>query len=178
VQRIRELRRQAFGADVAQALFGAEEERWFTELELRRVALDPELDPAERARRIEALEAELPPDVREVRGISQAALQLRRDEAALRERGASEAEIHAVRADRFGEEAAHRLAALDAERAQWDERVAAWQTERARILAEDHDDPEAAIDAARRARFDGAELRRIRAVDASVQASAAAASRP
>jgi len=174
VQLVRELRRQVFGPEVARALFAAEEERWFADLELRRVLRDPDLSPDERARRIEAVEAELPAEVGEARRASEVALQLRRDEAALSSVGAGPAEIHALRVDRFGEAAAGRLAALDDARASWDARVADWQEERARILAEDPGDPAAALEAARRTRFEGAELRRIRALDAAAQHAAAA----
>ena len=40
LQYLRELRREVFGAEVAEALFGEQEARWFADLERRRIARD------------------------------------------------------------------------------------------------------------------------------------------
>lgn len=162
-QRIRELRREHFAAHEREALFAAEEERWRIDLERRRVAMDPDLSSDERAQRLAALDAELPREVREARETTLAALRLREDEAALRARGASDAEIHALRERRFGADAAARLAALDRQRAHWDERVQAWHEERARLVAAGASAEEVAT---RRAeRFQGPELQRVVALE-------------
>lgn len=163
LQRIRELRRAHFDAPEREALFAAEEARWRVDLERRRIATDPDLGPDERAARLAALEAELPEEVRETRRATLAALRLRADEASLRSAGASDAEIHALRADRFGPEAAARLAALDERRARWNERVEAWRSEREQLLAAGATAEEIA---SRRAdRFEGPERLRVEAIE-------------
>lgn len=177
LQRIRELRRAHFGAELADALFAEEEERWRVDLERLRVLQDPTLAAEERTRRLEALDAELPESVREARSAATAALALRRDEARLRAEGASDAEIGALREARFGPEAAERLAALDRARAEWNARLAAYRAERERVAARLPDDGEraAALDALRDAHFTGAERLRVEALEQMEEAQAAAA---
>jgi lipase chaperone LimK len=174
-QRLRELRRERFGAEVAEALFGAEEARWHVDLERRRIAEDESLSPEERARELARLEQELPEAVRATRNAALAAVTLRQDEARLRADGASAAEISALRERRFGKQAADRLDALDVRRADWDARVARYREEREALLAEPWDDPaarEAAIGALRDTHFEGAERQRIRALDRLAQSPA------
>jgi lipase chaperone LimK len=180
LQRIRELRRAHFGAELAEALFADEEARWRADVERLRVRRDPALDEDERAARLAALDAELPEPVREARAAATAPIALRRDERRLRAEGASQAEIDALREARFGPEAAARLATLDRARAEWDARVVAYREERDRLAAREGDDADAraaALDALRDARFSGAERLRIEALDRiEARASAAATS--
>jgi lipase chaperone LimK len=172
-QRLRELRREAFGAEVAEALFGAEEARWRLDLERRRIAEDEGLSEEERARELARLEQELPEAVRATKSATTAALTLRQDEARLRADGASAAEISALRERRFGKEAADRLDALDTRRSEWNARVRSYREARDALLAEPLDDPgeqQAALDALRNDSFVGPERRRIEALDRLSQA--------
>lgn len=168
LQVIRELRRAHFGAALAEHLFGPEEAMMRVDLERMRVAADPDLGAEERAAELAALEAELPEGERRARHETRAHLALRDEERALREAGASDAELHALRAERHGEEAADRLAALDAERARWHERVAAYRIERDGLRAGAEDDAAyvAALAELRARSFEGPELVRIEALDA------------
>jgi lipase chaperone LimK len=167
LQRIRELRREHFGAELAEALFGEEEARWRVDVERLRVSRDPALGEEERAARLAALEAELPEAVREARDAATAAIALRRDEARLRAAGGSDAEVRALREARFGPEAAERLAALDRTRAEWDARVAEYRAERDRVAARESDPAAraAALAALRDARFEGPERLRVEALE-------------
>jgi lipase chaperone LimK len=166
-QRIRELRREWFGADLASALFAGEEQVIAVELERQRVAQDAELDSGERARLLAALEAQLPEAERAARREALAAIDLRAAEAALREAGAGPAEIDAERERRFGAEAAARLAALDRSREEWNARVAAYRAEREALRAQTlgEDDYTEALAALRDAHFTGPERARIEALD-------------
>jgi lipase chaperone LimK len=174
-QRIREIRRAYFDATEREALFAAEVERWRIDVERYRVAHDPGLTPEERADRLEALDAALPDEVRATRDAALAAVRLQADEAALREAGASDAEVQALREARFGPEAAARLAALDHRRAEWSRRVDAWRVERARLAA-DGVSPEE-IAAQRAERFTPPERRRIEALE-RIEAAEAARNHP
>jgi len=168
-QLLRELRRGVFGAELAERLFGEEEDRVRQTLAWRRVATDPSLAPEERAERLAASEAELPERVQERRARATVAQRLLVEEAALRAEGASDGEIQALREQRFGANAAARLAALDRSRAEWDARVAAYREERARLEAEPFSDAaarDAEIEVLRARHFAGSELVRIRALDA------------
>ena len=166
LQRVRELRRGIFGADVAEALFGEEEARWRVELERQRVLTDASLDAEARAERLEILDAQIPEEVRLAREAALAPRLLQQEEERLRAGGAGAAEIDALRERRFGPEAAARLAALDTERSRWDQRVAAYRTERDEQLARAAPGERDALLAEIRARhFDPVERLRIRTLD-------------
>ncbi len=135
LQWIRELRREHFGAVLAERLFGEEEDAIRVRLEARRVAADPDLDEGERRARLAALEERYPEPVRAARARASAPLRHGLEEQALRESGAEEGEIRALRALHFGPEAAERLAELDRERARFDARLAAYRGERDALLA-------------------------------------------
>ena len=79
-------------------LFGEEEQALTIDLERRRVHSDPDLGEAERAERLAALEAELPPQVRDARAQARAPMRLHQQTEAMREAGASDAEVFAAMA--------------------------------------------------------------------------------
>lgn len=178
LQWLRELRREHLGP-LAEDVFAEEEAAVLVDLERRRVALDPELDEAERAERLAALEAQLPERVREARRRARAPARVHADVRALREAGADEDAIFAVREATFGAEAAERLAALDAERAAWERRLAAYRDARVALLdelglaadAEERtlaDAERARLEALRRSHFEEHEVLRVRALDAAL----------
>lgn len=166
-QRIRELRREILGAELAAALFGEEERVVAIDLERQRVLQQQGLDPAERERRLAGLDAELPESVRAARQEAMAALDLRAAEEALRAAGAGPAAIQAERERRFGSEAAERLAALDRSRSEWNERIAAHRSDRDALRAQDlpEDAYTAAVSELRSARFSETERLRVEALD-------------
>lgn len=169
LQWIREARRQIFGPDLAAALFAEEEAVTAIDLERRRVAKDETLGAAERELRLEALEARLPERVRQTRRSASAPAMVAKEVDALRESGATEAEIFAARERAFGSEAAGRLAALDREQAEFAARVASWRSERDAILADPGlpaEERQARIEALRDERFSEAERLRVRALEA------------
>ncbi len=126
-ERLRALRRQIFGEELAAKLFGTDEAYARTRLQQQQVAEDQSLSEEERRRRIEELNRELmgqlPEEAIAARERSLAPLKLIDDEARLREQGATDEEVHALRVERFGEEAAGRLAELDRSRAHWQSRL-------------------------------------------------------
>lgn len=82
--------------------------------------------------------------------------------------GAEDA-LFAVRASRPGPEAAERPAALDAKPAAWKQRLADYRAARDALRADsglDESERARALEALRRERFEGAELERVRALDA------------
>lgn len=171
LQWVRELRRKHFGASVAEALFGEREDVARIDLERRRVALDASLDTAERRERLAALEEQLPEEVREARRSARAPQRANAEVAALREAGASDDDVFALRERRFGRDAAERLASLDAERSAWEGRLEAYRAERDQLLASDDlaalndEERAAALDALRDQHFEESEVVRVRALD-------------
>lgn len=130
LQWLRELRRAHFGAALAEALFGEEERETRIALAARDQAGDEGLSAEERARRLESLDAERSEETREARRLARSAAESEREVEALRAAGASDAQVWAAREHRFGADAADRLAALDAERADWERRLAVYRAER------------------------------------------------
>jgi len=166
--RLRSLRREIFGEDLAARLFGDEEAQADVAIRQREVAADPNLTEEEKAARIEKLYDELPAAAREAREQAMAVLHLREDEERIRTAGGSEQDIRELRVERFGEEAADRLEDLDRERAEWDTRFQDYRGERARILADpslSQADRQAALQRLLESRFDENERVRARALD-------------
>lgn len=129
------LRREHFGDTAANAMFGDEETA--RQQTLDRIALlsDPTLDAAERAALAADLDATLSDEERAARELASAAVadeQSRSFDAD----GTDASTRAARRTELFGTDAAARLATLDAERAAWDARVAAYHRDRAALDAD------------------------------------------
>jgi lipase chaperone LimK len=131
--RLHELRLAWLGRELADAFFADEEREAAQALERRRVAGDALLTRDERTARIAALDATLPAPERAAR---EAELEPWLVEAQTRAlAGASDVERRRERSALWGNAAAQRLAALDAQRSDWAARVAAYRRERDALLA-------------------------------------------
>ena len=134
----------------------------------RALTQDPNLTENQREQRLAMLEQTLPADIQTARERTNLPARAHAEIAQMREQGASDAEIRERREALLGPQAAQRLEQIDAQRAQWQQRVADYSAERARILANDGlapDDRERAIEALRQARFNDAERRRIQSLE-------------
>lgn len=148
------LRRDAFGDELAEALFG-EEERYALDA-LARLEGDEGLADAPESERWQSERSEA----------TEHLLALQQSEQ-FEQLDLSPQQRFEERSALYGEDAAARLAALDAERAEWQQRLDEWQALRDAILNN------AALDAATRERelqalrerlFDEAEQRRVQAL--------------
>lgn len=170
------LRREVFGTEVASTLFGDEEAAARLVLTERELTVDPTLSAEDRAARLAAVEADVPAELRASRAAAMTAIALRREEAALRDRGAPADELQALREQMVGADAAARLADLDRRRAEWTARVDAYRAARAAIEGDatlDAAARTAALDALLAERFDTTEALRLRALDAIARGDAA-----
>lgn len=161
---VRDLRRRVFGDEDARALFHDDEERAQFAAEARRRLADPNLTGDQRRTALEDLEAQMPEGLRADRDAALGPARLAQDESALRQAGGSPEEIRALRESRFGKEAADRLEDLDRRRAEWQQRLAAYQSERDAIEADTSLSPEERrqrVDALRLSRFDEREAMRV-----------------
>jgi lipase chaperone LimK len=142
-EQLRALRRTWFGDD-ADAMFGTEEAH--TAYTLARLALqrDPTLDGATRAARLAALDATRAWAERDAERDATSVLLVEEQSRQFDHAGTDAATRAAERTALWGEDAAQRLAQLDAQRAQWDRRIAAYLLARDRL----HADP--GLDAAAR----------------------------
>ena len=165
---LQRLQRELFGGDAA-AIFGQGNRLVKHAISRHEVMADAELSEAERTERLRALDAELPAELRSARHqmgrhqeVGQVVAQMRRD-------GLSEAEVFDYRADEFGEDAARRLAMLDADRAEWRRRLDVYRAARDSVLARGlgSTDEAEALERLRKEHFDAREVVRIRGMDAT-----------
>jgi lipase chaperone LimK len=168
LQWLRELRRKHFGADLAATLFADDERAIEVAIAQRRVAANASLSQAEKRAQIEALEARLPESAQRARASSSVPLRLAEQEAALRARDGSDAELRALRDSIVGPEAAARLEERDRRRAEWNTRLAAYRAERDAILGDaslDLQARDAATENLLVRSFDARERIRVRTLD-------------
>lgn len=166
LERRRELRRRRLGATVAQAWYGEDERRLEHAISRQALLHDRRLTPAQRAVRLQELDAAHGLDADPTRTESDTVARAMRQSAQFEAQGAAPERRYAERQAAFGPEAAQRLAELDQRRAQWNRRVATYRAGRERVLAD------RGLDAAQRearlaallAPFDARERRRIEAL--------------
>ena len=173
-QWVRELRREHFGPELAERLFGEEEQAGLLHLERQRIRNDETLDPTERAARLEALEASYPESMGAEREQATAPLRHAREERVMRGAGVTEDDIRELREARFGPDAAERMRALDEQRSEWTRRVGVYTAKRDALLAESSGSEAAYadLDALRAEHFTEDEMRRIEILDRAAVPSA------
>jgi lipase chaperone LimK len=165
---LHDVRRETFGDADAAALFGEEEQMQAVDIERRQVLSDQTLAPDERDRKLAALEEQLPAAAVQARSEAMTLIRLQADEEQLREAGGSADDIHALREQRFGTEAAARLDALDRERAAWQQRLDDYRSAREEIEGNSTLTPNArarAVEALLGERFTPQERLRVEALD-------------
>lgn len=167
LQRQRDLRDTLLGPELADAFFRAEDD--YADFALQHIdhLRDPDLTPQEKQQRTEALLSTLPDPIRDDIQSTGRPLQVEQSVQALREKGASADEIWHLREQQFGTAAAERLATLDAQRAQWQQRYERYRQQRAAIdnSALDDTDKAAEIIRLRAEQFSDAEQKRVAALD-------------
>jgi lipase chaperone LimK len=171
-ERLRALRRQIFGQEIADQLFGDDEALTQIRLEQQDIAEDSSLSDDERRQRIQELNQQLldslPPEAVAARERAQAPAQLLKDEELLRQQGSSAEEVNAMRVERFGEEAAGRLADLDRKREAWQGRIDDYVSQRQAIeddLSISQAERLSAIAKLRNSNFSGSERLRVDALE-------------
>ena len=155
------------GQEAAEAFYGMDiaYDRYMAD---RQDILDnPSLSDAQRQQRLQELTQTLPAAMQNMLEQTHAPAQLAADTQALREQGASEAEIRRLREQQFGAEAAERLESLDQQRAQWETRYQGYRAQRQAIIDSglSHLDQETALARLRQQTFSNQELARVEALD-------------
>lgn len=162
-RRLKTLRRNHLGREMAEGFFGADEVLIENRLKRRRIMNNERLSKLDKQQIIQELESELPAHVREVRQQSRTLNNLHSRVRELRQDGASEERIRELRTSEVGAKAADRLARLDRERRKWREKLAVYQERKSAIEANKgltRQDREAAIEALREQYFDSEHARR------------------
>ncbi len=164
---IQDIRRKWFGAD-SDAMFLQEEAHTAYSLARRAVQQDASLDGRERALRLAELDAGRVPAERSAERDATTVLIAEEQSRQFEARGTDAATRAAERSAIWGQEAAHRLAALDRQRAQWDQRIANYVIRRGDILGDARLDPAArqrALSDLLQRSFDSDERRRIESLE-------------
>lgn len=131
----RTLRARYFSAAESAALFGGNDFTADDALARMEINANIKLSAAQKQAQLAALDANLPAEVRAWRAPQASMDALEAAEKEARARGASAAEMLAVRTRLVGAEAARNLAALDEENAEFERRVNAFKAEKDKILA-------------------------------------------
>ncbi|MCG8392874.1 MAG: hypothetical protein MI745_07310, partial [Pseudomonadales bacterium] len=117
-----DMQRAYLGQEAADAFYGLDMAYDRYMIERQALQENDTLTATQREQQLAALEQNLPAGMRRMLEETRAPLILQQQTQALREAGASAAEIRALREQQFGVEAAQRLEQLDRQRQQWDAR--------------------------------------------------------
>lgn len=160
------LRRLHFDPETSKALFGVQEAYSLYSLDAQAIDSDPKLGPVEKARRLQALRAALPPELIELEpALSPKASEMELRIAQLREQGGSDAQVQAVRKEYLGAEAAESVAQMEGQTAQWLDRYQAFQKQKAALLATSPPDAPALVEKLLAQHFSQEEIAGARAYD-------------
>lgn len=131
LQAMRALRGNYFTPEESAGLFGASDA--YDDDAVARMAIlgDATLDEAQRQAQLAALDQKLSPAQRDARDAPRQVAQLDESVKALRAQGGGENEVYRLRASTFTPAAAARLAELDREESQWQQRIIAYQAQKA-----------------------------------------------
>jgi lipase chaperone LimK len=129
----RHLRREQLGDAMAEAFYQDQEQYEAYQLERMKISTNPQLTAEQKKAELEAAEAMLTPEQREIRRQTFAWLDIKshtRQSTAALDADAAEA----IR-QRFGDEALDRLAIAEEEQKSWEQKRAAWLAEKSRLAA-------------------------------------------
>jgi len=130
------LRRQMLGDETAEAFYGDEQRRQQQSLQRLAIQSDTSLSPAEKARRLQALDAALPAAEQEAQAQVSLGTTVQEQTEAFDAAQTDANTRHAERAQLFGDAAADRLQQLDQSRAQWQARLDAYTQQSQAIQAD------------------------------------------
>ncbi|MES2264659.1 MAG: lipase secretion chaperone [Pseudomonadota bacterium] len=129
---MRRERERFFSTAEAAGLFGADDSYDADMLERAEINQDRSLSGEQRKKKLAALDAALPPAMREAREAPTRILRVEESVDRMRSQGASDDDVYRMRAAALNPEAAGRLAEVDLEDAAWKKRIAAYLAERDR----------------------------------------------
>jgi lipase chaperone LimK len=159
------LRRKHFDAETAQSLFGSEEAQTRHVLALQAIEADTQLSAADKAARVKALRAQMPPEAAAHEpSVSLAMGEMEDKIAALRRQGASAAQIEQARQGYIGTEAAQAMGEMELQRERWESRYQAFLQEKRALGASGATDT-AQVEALLRQHYSDEELTAAKAYD-------------
>ncbi len=165
--RLKALRQSYLGVQVAEAFYGEQEVVDQYTLKKLTVLNDPSLSNVEKENKLLELAQSLPESIRQARHQDSRREQLADQIQELRQSGASEGEIFAARAAVMGTEKAERFATLDQARKDFQNRLAAYRSERLQLVSANltPSDEAAEINRLREMYFNATEIRKVAVMD-------------
>ena len=160
---MRALRGNYFTAEESAGLFGASDAYDDDAVARMTILGDTSLDEAQRQAQLTALDQKMPPTLRAARDAPLQVAQLDASVKALRAQGGGDNEVYRLRASTFTPAAAARLAELDREESQWQQRIIAYRAQKASLPGGAQD--AAALRQLRDASFTPDEQRRLGAYE-------------
>ncbi|MCG8392061.1 MAG: hypothetical protein MI745_03170 [Pseudomonadales bacterium] len=173
LQQRQQLRDDIFGADIAAALFAAEDR--YDRFSLQRQSiLDSHLSDAEKAQALSNLRRSLPENLARQYEQQYRLRHLQEATQSIRENGGDSDDLFAYHQQQFGDAAALRLQALEAQRQQWQQRYDDYVQQKSTILNSGlaPADQQQQLEQLRATLFDDAEQRRVMALDRLAQEKA------
>lgn len=135
LEAMQQLRHRYFSQDESDGLFGASDAYDTDAIARLEINADTSLTPAQRQQKLAALDARLPPALREEREAPTRVVRLEDEVQRRRAQGAGDNEIYQLRAATLSPAAADRLAELDRDEADWQRRIASYQAQRRQLQA-------------------------------------------
>jgi lipase chaperone LimK len=169
-----ELREKFLSEDVYDAFYADEQVFDQYTLDRMKVTSNQLLTENEKQALLLELDNEAPEELVQARNETQISDTLKNRTAMLREQGADDNEIRALRAEMFGEEAAVRFDELDKKRAEWKHRLNQYMTKRSQILSSEgisKEDRQSQINILRANEFDDRESIRVKVFERQADAS-------
>ncbi|WP_460535328.1 lipase secretion chaperone [Chitinimonas naiadis] len=165
---VRKLRSQYFNTAETAALFGWQDRYDDDALARQAISRDGALSASDKAQRLAALDRQLPPEILTLRQAPVQHLALADSVTAARAKGADDAAIFRLREANVGAAAATRLAAVDKEETEWQQRISRYLAALAEIRGNSNLSElqrQAAIDTLRQTQFDASERLRLSAYE-------------
>lgn len=166
---MQQARARFFSANEIQGLFGFEDAYDMDAVTRLEIGQDQSLSDTQKREKLAALDAALPPAVREAREAPLKIIKLEEEVAKMRAANASEDDIYRMRAAALSPEAAARFAEIDHEEAAWKARITDYLAERSKLMSNatnvSETERQAAMQRLRQARFTSDEQRRLSAYE-------------
>lgn len=126
LDQLRNKRREYLSGDAVDAFFGFDETYDDFMLGKLEVINNPQLTAEEKTAQISMLENQLPAELQSMRAETERISQIFAQTDKMKQQGASAEQVFAKNAQEFGPQAAERIAALEVQRGQWQQRIAAY----------------------------------------------------
>ncbi|WP_268237232.1 lipase secretion chaperone [Undibacterium terreum] len=153
-----------FSSAESQAMFGFDDAYDKDAVARLEISQDNNLSDAQKKAKLAALDAAMPPALREEKEAPFIVVKLEEKANVLRAQGGSEDDVYRMRAATVSPEAAARLAEVDREDAEWKNRISAYQAARRQILGSGGDNS-LAIQQLRDRQFTASEQKRLAAYE-------------